>query len=73
MEEICIRREYQSKGLGLLLLKALASVAKNVGCYKSTLSCSEKNAPFYVKCGYEKGGPTMSESYEGEKSSYERG
>ncbi|KAG8165998.1 hypothetical protein KVR01_004550 [Diaporthe batatas] len=73
VEEVSIRKEYQSRGLGLKLLNALSSVAKSVGCYKSNLGCSEANEPFYVKCGYEKGGRVMSESYEGPKSDYERG
>ncbi|KAG6362334.1 hypothetical protein INS49_010564 [Diaporthe citri] len=73
VEEISIRKEYQSKGLGLKLLNALSSVAKSVGCYKSKLGCSEANEAFYVKCGYEKGGRVMSEEYEGPKPAYERG
>ncbi|ORY66589.1 acyl-CoA N-acyltransferase [Pseudomassariella vexata] len=73
VEEVSILEVFQSKGLGLRLLNALSSVAKNVGCYKSTLGCSEKNEPFYVKCGYDGSGRIMSEYYEEAKSGYERG
>jgi glucosamine-phosphate N-acetyltransferase len=27
-------------------------VGKTVGCYKVILDCSEKNVPFYEKCGF---------------------
>ncbi|KAF5008244.1 hypothetical protein FDECE_5480 [Fusarium decemcellulare] len=73
VEEIAIRKDYQGKGLGLALLASLSSVAKNVGCYKSTLGCSEQNEPFYIKCGYEKRGRIMSQYYEEEKEPYMRG
>ncbi|KAL1863975.1 Glucosamine-phosphate N-acetyltransferase-like protein [Diaporthe australafricana] len=73
VEEVSILKEYQSKGLGLKLLGALSSVARNLGCFKSTLGCSEANEAFYVKCGYDKGGRVMSESYEGPTPAYEKG
>lgn len=73
IEEIAIRKEHQGKKLGLKMIQALSSIAKAVGCYKSILGCSEKNEPFYVKCGFEKGGRSMGQYYEEAKSSYERG
>lgn len=73
IEEIAIAKEYQGKGLGLKLLASLSSIAKNIGCYKTILGCSEKNEPFYVKCGYEKNGQVMSQYYEEPKEPYYRG
>lgn len=35
------------------MLGALNSVAKNVGCRKTQLNCSQHNIPFYEKCGFE--------------------
>lgn len=73
IEEIAVRKEHQGKKLGLKMLNALSSVAENVGCYKSILGCSEENAPFYVKCGFEKKGRIMGQYYEEGKEPYERG
>jgi glucosamine-phosphate N-acetyltransferase len=64
IEEIAIRKEHQGKKLGLKMIQALVSVAKNVGCYKSILACSEENEPFYVKCGFEKRGRLMGQIHE---------
>lgn len=36
----------------LRLINALADAAKELGCYKVILDCSEANAPFYAKCGF---------------------
>jgi len=73
IEEIAIRKEEQGKKLGLKMIQALSSVAKNVGCYKSILGCSVQNEGFYVKCGFQKGGTDMNQYYEEEKNSWERG
>lgn len=73
IEEIAIRKEEQGKKLGLNMIQALSSVAKNVGCYKSILGCSVENEGFYVKCGFKKGGTNMNQYYEEEKNSWERG
>ncbi|ATY64756.1 Acyl-N-acyltransferase [Cordyceps militaris] len=59
IEEICIAKDHQSKGLGRLLMNALNSVADNAGCCKTILNCSEKNQDFYKKCGYEGSGLEM--------------
>jgi glucosamine-phosphate N-acetyltransferase len=73
IEEIAIRKEEQGKGLGLRMIQALSSIAKDVGCYKSILGCSAQNEPFYEKCGFKRGGLDMNQYYEEEKSSWERG
>ncbi len=73
IEEIAIRKEEQGKKLGLKMLNALSSVAKNVGCYKSILGCSPANVGFYQMCGFERGGLDMNQYYEEKKNSWERG
>ncbi|KAE9365549.1 acyl-CoA N-acyltransferase [Stipitochalara longipes BDJ] len=73
IEEIAIRKEEQGKRLGLKMLNALSSVAKNVGCYKSILGCGPANEGFYQKCGFTRGGLDMNQYYEEEKNSWERG
>jgi len=48
-------------------------LAKEVGCYKSILDCSEANEGFYVKCGYRRAGLEMAHYYEkGPKTPYEK-
>jgi glucosamine-phosphate N-acetyltransferase len=46
-------KDQQGKKLGFHMLNALNSVAKNVGCRKTILNCSEHNIKFYEKCGFE--------------------
>ena len=41
------------------IIEALDAIAKNVGCYKAILDCSEANKPFYEKCGYKVAGVQM--------------
>ncbi|KAJ3498491.1 hypothetical protein NLG97_g1093 [Lecanicillium saksenae] len=59
IEEICISKDHQSRGLGRLLMNALNSVADNAGCYKTILNCSEEKQTFYKKCGYDYSGLEM--------------
>ncbi|KAL6887443.1 acetyltransferase [Trichoderma longibrachiatum] len=59
IEEICISKQHQGKRLGFHMLAALNSVAKNVGCRKTILNCSEHNILFYEKCGFKVCGTEM--------------
>jgi len=54
IEDIAVNESQQGKKLGLRIIQALTSVSENSGCYKTILNCSEKNMPFYQKCGFEK-------------------
>jgi hypothetical protein len=36
------------------VIEALMEAAKDMGCYKVILDCSNDNVPFYSKCGLEK-------------------
>ncbi|GJN69896.1 GCN5-related N-acetyltransferase (GNAT) domain-containingprotein [Purpureocillium lilacinum] len=68
VEEICVAKEHQGKKLGLRMIEALDSVARNAGCTKSILNCSPDKEVFYAKCGYKKGGTEMfNEFVEGHK------
>ena len=73
IEEVAILKERQKKGLGLLLLKAISSVAANIGCYKSILGSGEKNVAFYEKCRFDRRSVNMAQYYEEPKSAFERG
>jgi len=68
-----VQTNHQKKGLGLKMIQAIDSIAKNLGCYKTILDCNAQNEPFYVKCGYHNSGAEMSHYYEEEKDAYHRG
>ena len=63
IEDVSILESYQGKGLGKILIAALDSVGRNIGCLKNILNCSEENEGFYEKCGYEKGGAEMKHEF----------
>lgn len=65
LEEISVLKTHQGKGLGKRIIEALTAVAKNVGCRKVILNCSEENEAFYKKCGYEQSSIEMKIEFEG--------
>ncbi|RKP04848.1 acyl-CoA N-acyltransferase [Thamnocephalis sphaerospora] len=52
IEDIVVHKEARGLQFGRYIIEALKSIGANVGCYKIILDCSEKNVPFYVKCGF---------------------
>jgi len=64
IEEVSVSTAHQGKGLGKVVIQALDSVARNVGCLKNILNCSDENEAFYVKTGYEKSGAEMEHKFE---------
>lgn len=52
IEDVVVDQEYRKLGLGKAIINHLVSVAKDRGCYKVILNCSEKNRPFYENCGF---------------------
>ncbi|PWY83488.1 glucosamine 6-phosphate N-acetyltransferase [Aspergillus heteromorphus CBS 117.55] len=63
IEDIAVEKNQQGKKLGLRIIQALDFVAKEVGCYKSILDCSETNEGFYLKCGFKRAGLEMAHYY----------
>nr|CAG8440895.1 3969_t:CDS:2 [Entrophospora candida] len=53
IEDIAVDKNQQGKKLGLRIIQALKYIGAKAGCYKVILDCSEKNVPFYEKCGKE--------------------
>lgn len=51
IEDVVVDTSYRGLRLGLRVVEALITAAKDSGCYKVILDCSESNAPFYEKCG----------------------
>ncbi|GAA5808704.1 hypothetical protein MFLAVUS_002099 [Mucor flavus] len=52
IEDIAVNNNQQGKKLGLRIIQALKFIGAKRGCYKVILDCSEKNVPFYQKCGF---------------------
>lgn len=59
IEDVAVRRDYQGRSIGKQLIETATSVARELGCYKNVLSCSEENVPFYERCGYRRHGVEM--------------
>ena len=52
IEDVAVLHSHQHKGIGKSLIKCLLGHSRREGCYKVVLSCSSKNIPFYIKCGF---------------------
>jgi glucosamine-phosphate N-acetyltransferase len=52
IEDVSVRRGYEDMGLGCRLVSHATQVAKDMGCVKMVLDCSEETMPFYQKLGY---------------------
>jgi len=59
IEDIIIKKEYQSKGYGKILLNYLINKAKEQKPYKLLLDCELNLIPFYKKCGFTHNGSQM--------------
>ncbi len=68
IEDIAVAKDQQGKKLGLRIIQALDYIARQTGCYKTILDCSEHNEGFYVKCGFRRAGLEMAHYFEGPKS-----
>jgi len=54
IEDVVVRSELQSKGIGEQLVNAALEYAKNHGCYKTILDCDDNVKPFYEKIGFKR-------------------
>ncbi|WVQ93334.1 hypothetical protein IAU59_000402 [Kwoniella sp. CBS 9459] len=52
IEDIAVSKSMQGRKLGLRIINALEEIGRARGCYKIILDCSDKNIPFYEKCGF---------------------
>lgn len=59
IEDVVVTKEFQGKGIGEKLIKASLDFAKNNGCYKTILDCSDDVIPFYEKIGFKKHSNSM--------------
>lgn len=59
IEDVAVRKEYQGKGIGQKLVKALLEHAKKKGCYKTILDCTDDLVQFYEKIGLKRHSNSM--------------
>ncbi|MBM3905337.1 MAG: GNAT family N-acetyltransferase [Thaumarchaeota archaeon] len=52
IEDVVVSKEFQSKGMGVIMIRAVLDYAKSQGCYKTILDCDDIIKPFYEKLGF---------------------
>ena len=52
IEDVCVAKDYQRKGIGKILMDYVILQAKREPCYKLVLSTNEKNIGFYKNLGF---------------------
>ena len=52
IEDVVVKKEFQGEKIGNKIIKHVLELAKNHGCYKTILDCSDEVKPFYEKMGF---------------------
>lgn len=52
IEDVVVDKKYQKNGIGEKIIKHLLKIAKDNGCYKTILDCTDDVKPFYEKLGF---------------------
>ncbi len=60
IEDVVVDINFRGLKLSKLLVSKAIEVAKNYGCYKIILDCSDLNKSVYEKCGFTNNGNQMS-------------
>eukprot|EP00898_Chlorokybus_atmophyticus_P007887 jgi/Chlat1/809/Chrsp104S01267 len=59
IEDVVVDYSVRGKNFGRRLVEELTQLAKQHGCYKVILDCSDHNIEFYTKCGFQQMGAQM--------------
>ena len=54
IEDVVVNKDFQGQKIGEKIMKYLLEKAKNLGCYKTILDCTDDVKPFYEKLGFKK-------------------
>ena len=54
IEDVVVSKEFEGKGIGMLLVMSLLAKAKARNCYKTILDCNDELIPFYKRIGFKK-------------------
>ena len=52
IEDVVVDKNFQGQKIGEKIMKYLLEIAKNQGCYKTILDCTDDVKPFYEKLGF---------------------
>jgi len=52
IEDVVVDKKFQGKKIGEKIITRVLEIAKNHGCYKTILDCSDNVKPFYEKLGF---------------------
>ena len=52
IEDVVVKKGFQGEKIGNKIIKHVLELAKNHGCYKTILDCSDEVKPFYEKMGF---------------------
>ncbi|HJJ22326.1 MAG TPA: GNAT family N-acetyltransferase [Nitrosopumilus sp.] len=52
IEDVVVNKNFQGQKIGEKIMKYLLEFAKNRGCYKTILDCTDDVKPFYEKLGF---------------------
>jgi glucosamine-phosphate N-acetyltransferase len=52
IEDVATHPDHQGKGAGSAAVRALVELARQSGCYKVILSCTDQNLAFYTRLGF---------------------
>ena len=52
IEDVVVSKEFQGKKIGKKIIKYVLELAKNHGCYKTILDCSDDVKAFYEEIGF---------------------
>ena len=53
IEDVVVDKNFQGQKIGEKIMKYLLELAKNRGCYKTILDCTDDVIPFYEQLGFE--------------------
>jgi glucosamine-phosphate N-acetyltransferase len=52
IEDVVVDKDFQGQKIGEKIMNYLIEIAKNRGCYKTILDCTDDIKPFYEKLGF---------------------
>lgn len=56
VEDVVVDKNFQGQKIGERIMEYLLDIAKNQGCYKTILDCTDDVKPFYEKLGFKQVG-----------------
>ncbi len=59
IEDVVVDKEHQGQKIGEKIMNYLVEIAKNRGCYKTILDCTDEIKAFYEKLGFKQVGNEM--------------